>query len=92
MHTFLYFIIAAPFLLILPGLFLTKIFFSSLDRIEKSTLPVLLSMVVIYSGLFVTEKVFGKVTPQNTAFTVIVVNLVCCGLYIFVHFKKTKRL
>ena len=77
-----YFIISIPFLLILPGLCLTKIFFYSLDWIEKSTLSVLLSMVIIYISLFAVEKTLGKLTPLNTTLTVATVNLFCFVLFL----------
>ncbi len=78
-------VIAIPFLLVLPGFFLTKLC-QSLNRIEKSILSVLLSMIVVYAGLFAVEKIGGKLTPLNTILTVAVINLTC-----FVVFLLTRR-
>ena len=90
MPTLLLLIAALPFLLVLPGFFLTKILFTSLDRIEKSTLSVLLSMVVVYISLFIVEKILGKLTPLNTALTVAIVNLACLGLFLLTRRAHSK--
>ena len=81
--TLLYLLLAAPFLLILPGFFLTKIFFRSADWIEKSTATVLLSMFATYTGLLITEKILIRLTPLNTAITILIVNLICLGVFLF---------
>ena len=90
MSTLFILIVALPFLLVLPGLFLMRIFFPSVDPIEKSTLSVLLSMVIVYGSLFAVEKTLGKLTPFNTALTVAIVNLICGTLFVIAHRQQSK--
>ncbi len=90
MYTLLRLTIAIPFLFILPGFFLTKILFPSLDRIEKSTLSVLLSMVIVYVSLFAVEKILGKLTSFNTTLTIVIVNLLCVTIFVIAHRKQSK--
>lgn len=91
MPTLFLVLLALPFLLILPGWFVTAVCFPASDRIEKSTLSVLLSMVIVYSSLFAVEKTAGKLTPLNTALTLATVNLVCGGIFVFARFWKLQR-
>ena len=91
MSTVFLLIIALPFLLAFPGFFLMRIFFASMDRIEKSTLSVLLSMIVVYMSLFAVEKTFGKLTSFNTALAVVMVNLICGTLFATVHWRQSRQ-
>lgn len=66
---------ALPFLLLMPGFLITQIAFPKCDLIEKATLSVALSMLIVFLALFAVERTVGKLTPSNTFATVAAVNL-----------------
>ena len=74
--------LSLPFLLFLPGYFLMKSFIKlNLDAIEQITTSVILSMTVIFLGIYIVEESVTKLTPINLTFTILFINLSCFILY-----------
>lgn len=81
-------ILAIPFLLFLPGYWLTRMAFPHYDIIEKTTFSVALSMLVVSLALFAVERTAGRLTPLNTIITVTAVNLGTLSLFLLQKFRS----
>lgn len=78
-----------PFLLILPGWLLSKIFLPALNILERMTLSVLFSMIVNYSSLFLGEKILEKMSDFWIMFIVLMTNIICLVFYCLYPIKKS---
>ena len=88
MTNFLLPLLGITFIMILPGVLFTAALFQKSDYIEKSVLTVLLSMFSNYTGIFIMEKIAGRLTPLNSALAVILVNLIALIILFAKKYKK----
>jgi len=64
-----------PFLFWIPGFFLAKSLLPNLNRLETTTLAVIISLALLATTLSGIEKLQHKITPQRTMVAVGSINL-----------------
>lgn len=81
-------IAALPFLLFVPGFFITQLSFRNYNTIEKVILSIMLSMLIISLALFAIERTIGKLTPFTTFTTTTAVNVAAMLLFVGSKFLR----
>lgn len=76
-------ILIFPFIFFFPGWFIIQtIKQSDKDQIEQITLSVLLSMSLVFLGLFLLEKLFSTFFPGRVFITIGLINLGCLSVFL----------
>lgn len=86
-------ILAAIFVLFLPGFALSLVFFSwkQIDLIERLALSFALSIAVVPLVVFYTNLLGVKITTLNVIAQVVGILLLSIGIILIKHGRKTKK-
>jgi uncharacterized membrane protein len=86
-------IIAAIFILFLPGFVLSLVFFAwkQIDMIERLALSFALSIAVVPLVVFYTNLLGVKITTVNVIFQVVGILLLSGGIILLKRIFKTKK-
>lgn len=75
--------IGIPFLYFIPGFLVTKVGFSSADRLETIILAMLFSMMLSHMGIYTLEEASRRaITIADIALTVAAINVILAVAYL----------